>query len=213
MNHSNHARMPRLVRLAATFALTGGALIFGGHATASPGAHGPNGEHLDGPTAVSSAGSASPRLEAHSELFEIVGRLDAGELSLFIGRYDSNEPVLGAKVEVELGGLKSTALFHADAGDYAVSDKAMLAALARPGRHALLFTVTAGTDTDLLDGMLPVAKGATASAPAASPTTATLPSRAAWWVLGALSAAALAYALRRRRSPAGLAAPTTGAAR
>src|SRR5438105_2761993 len=108
-------RTRRFARLAATFTLTGFALAFCGAAAASPGAHGPNGEHLDGPPAAVASGTATPRLEAHSEMFEIVGHLAPGELALFINRYDSNEPVLGAKVDVELGGLKAAAPFHADA--------------------------------------------------------------------------------------------------
>lgn len=42
-----------------------------GPAWASPGAHGPNGEHLDGPAAAAPAGSL-PRLETFSEAFELV---------------------------------------------------------------------------------------------------------------------------------------------
>ena len=67
---------------------------------AGPGAHGPNGEHLDAPT-VAASGKASPRIEAKSELFELVGTLAGGELSLLIDRFQSNEPLLKAEVEVE----------------------------------------------------------------------------------------------------------------
>ena len=41
------------------------------------------------------------------------------ELSVTIDRYDSNEPVLGAAVEVESDGMRAAAQFHADHGDYA----------------------------------------------------------------------------------------------
>lgn len=126
-------------------------------AFASPGAHGPNGEHLDGPPSAAAAGSAQPRFEAHSELFEIVGRLEARQLQLYISRYESNEAVLRAKVEVELGAAKAPAEFNAEAGSYVLGDQVLLAALARPGRHALVFTITAGTETDLLDASLAVA--------------------------------------------------------
>lgn len=124
-------------------------------AWAGPGAHGPNGEHLDQPSAsATGAAAAQPRLEAKSERFELIGTLHATELSILIDRYDSNEPVLNAKLEVESGALKAQATFHADHGDYAVDDPAMLKALATPGEHALVFTVVAGQDSDLLDGVL-----------------------------------------------------------
>ncbi len=120
---------------------------------AAPGAHGPNGEHLDGPTTVRAA-SALPRVEAKSEAFELVAELRASELAILIDRYESNEPVLGAKLEVESGSLKAVAAFRAEQGDYVVTDAAMLKALAAPGEHGLVFTLVAGKDSDLLDGTL-----------------------------------------------------------
>lgn len=125
-------------------------------ASASPGAHGPNGEHLDGPAAAATAGSA-PHFETFSELFELVGQLSGGELSILIDRYETNEPVLNGKLEVEHKGIKANATFHADAGDYAVDDPKLLKALSAPGSHALVFTFVAGEDSDLLEGTLVVA--------------------------------------------------------
>jgi membrane fusion protein, heavy metal efflux system len=130
-------------------------LLLGGVAWGAPGAHGPGGEHLDTHTHAS-GGTSAPRLEAQSELFELVARLDGDELSILIDRYETNEPVLGAVVEVAFGDLKAKATFHADHGDYAVDDKTMLEALAAPGEHGLVFTVTAGEEVDLLDGTLVV---------------------------------------------------------
>lgn len=120
---------------------------------AAPGAHGPNGEHLDGPTPMHAA-SALPRLEANTDAFELVAELRASELAIVVDRYESNEPVLGANLEVESGSLKAVAAFRADQGDYAVTDAAMLKALAAPGEHGLVFTLVSGQDSDLLDGTL-----------------------------------------------------------
>lgn len=122
-------------------------------ALAAPGAHGPNGEHLDAPTAAVMA-SNLPRLEAKSESFELVAELRASELVIVVDRYESNEPVLGAKLEVESGGLKAAAAFRAEQGDYAVTDAALLKSLRTPGEHGLVFTLVAGADSDLLDGTL-----------------------------------------------------------
>lgn len=125
-------------------------------AFASPGAHGPNGEHLDTNQAGSAATSAAPRLEAKSELFELVGRLGGGELSILIDRFATNEPLLKADVEVESGQLKAKARFHEDLGDYAVDDPAMLKLLSTPGEHPVVVTIMAGEESDLLDGVLKV---------------------------------------------------------
>jgi hypothetical protein len=129
---------------------------------AAPGAHGPDGEHLDSPAATAS-GMSAPRLEAKSELFELVAELKAGELSILVDRYESNEPVLGAKVEIESGPHKAVAVFHADHGDYSVVDPTLLAALRSPGQHPLVIMVVAGDDADLLEGTLSVAAAANAA--------------------------------------------------
>lgn len=125
-------------------------------AFAAPGAHGPNGEHLD-EKATAVAGQSRPRLEAHSELFELVARLETGELTILVDRYETNEPVLGAELEVESGSLKASATFRTESGDYAVTDEALLSALSTPGEHAMVFTILAGDDSDLLDGTLVMA--------------------------------------------------------
>lgn len=109
-------------------------------------------DHGDTAMAVNTTGL--PRVEAHSDLFELVGQLDGQGLSLLIDRYDSNAPVLGAKVMVESGGIEASATFHAEHGDYAVTDERLLALLRQGNEHALVFTITAGDDSDLLDGTL-----------------------------------------------------------
>ncbi|QDF95306.1 hypothetical protein CJ010_01445 [Azoarcus sp. DD4] len=174
------------------------ALAVAGAAFASPGAHGPNGEHLDAPSGAIAV-SATPRVETHSEAFELVGKLDHGQLSFFLGRYETNEAVLGARVELEAGGLKATAAFRAESGDYLVSDAAMVAALARPGQHALVFTVEAGDDSDLLDASLTVAD---THAVAHTDGDAGLP--LAWTAAGVLGLAAVGTVALRRRRPASI---------
>ena len=134
-------------------------------AAAGPGAHGPNGEHLDAPTTARAA-SALPRLDAHTEAFELVAELRAGELVIWVDRHESNEPVLGATLDIESGALKAVAAFRAEQGDYVVTDAAMLTALAAPGEHGLVFTLVAGQDSDLLDGTLVTAGGGAAAAAA-----------------------------------------------
>lgn len=132
-------------------------------ALAAPGAHGPNGEHLDGPATMRAA-SALPRVEAKSEAFELVAELRATELAIVVDRFETNEPVLDAKLEIESGPLKAVAAFRPEQGDYVVTDAAMLKALAAAGEHGLVFTLVAGKDSDLLDGTLIGTSGRVATA-------------------------------------------------
>lgn len=155
---------PRRLPAHALRAMSALLLVASALSIAGPGAHGPNGEHLDGP-ATTRAASVLPRVEAQTETFELVATLLAGALSVLIDRYDSNEPVLNATLEVESGGLKAKATFHADQGGYAVDDPKLLALLRTPGEHGLVFTLTAGKDSDLLDGTL-VSPGSGAATPA-----------------------------------------------
>ena len=68
--------------------------------------------------------------------------LTADELSVLIDRYATYEPVLDA--EVESSGMRVSAKVHADNGDYAVADAAILKALRAPREHALVITLAAG---------------------------------------------------------------------
>lgn len=162
-------------------------------ALASPGAHGPNGEHLEGPATSPTAGNV-PRVETFSELFELVGHLSGGELSILIDRYDTNEPVLNGKLEVQYKGVKAQAKFHADIGDYAIDDEKFLKALAVPGKHPLLFTFVAAGESDLLEGTLEVPAAVQAEH---------LAHRRWWWLLliPALGVPAIILARARRRHP------------
>ena len=116
--------------------------------------------------------AAVPTLTTQSESFEIVARLYDDELGLYIDYWNSNAPVLNAQVEVELNGRKALAEFHADHGDYAVSDPEMIKALHEEGEHALLFSIVAGNEVDLLTGELHVH--------AESPVAAMVGGRSLW---------------------------------
>ena len=186
-------RISSLLRALATAALA--ATVSGG-ALAGPGAHGPNGEHLDGPTAAAAPGGSRPRVEAKSEQFELVATLSGGEFSMLIDRFATNEPVLGAQVEVESGGLKAKAPVHDDIGDYAVADEAMLKLLGKPGEHAIVITVIHGNESDLLDATLMV----TAEAPHGHEPSSS--SRRLWMGLGLVVALLIAVAVWRRRASA-----------
>lgn len=170
------------------------AMLVMSSASASPGAHGPNGEHLDGQLNATGATATVPRIETFTEAFELLGHLSGGELSIMIDRYETNEPVLNGALEVQYKDLKAKAKFHGDLGDYAIDDPKFLAAIAKPGTHALLFTLVAGEESDLLEGTLTVAAAADNHGHGHGVSR---------WLLAAIAAAILAVAAlfvaRRRR--------------
>lgn len=95
--------------------------------------------------------SANPRVEATSELFEIVGiptGAGDGKLVLHLNDFWSNAPVPKAAIEVTVGDATTKAtekqgLYELDAPW-----------VKKPGRYDLTFAVTAGDASDLLIGSL-----------------------------------------------------------
>lgn len=163
---------------------------------ASPGAHGPNGEHLDGPPASAAGSDGRPRAEGFSELFEFVAHLEKDALTMMMNVYETNEPVDGADVEVEFSGIKEKAKFDPATGVYRFDDAKLIAALSVPGKHPLTFNVTKGDDFDIVPGTLDVSEHAHEHAGGAL----------RWWLLGVgllLAAAIVVYLRRTRRRLAG----------
>lgn len=174
--------MKRLITLLLFLAMTSGAFAHGDEDHGQGAAASAHAEH-----------GAEPHLEAVTEGFELVGRVQPNELAVFVSRFETNEPVLNGKLEAELNGLKATAKFRPAQGDYVIDDRAFLQALAKPGTHAIVFTVAAGNDTDLLEGKLEVRPNVAASDHSHFP----------WkWVGGGTAALLVmaALALRQRRS-------------
>ena len=101
----------------------------------------------DAPATVS--GTAAPRAEARSDLFELVAIVRGGAAILYLDRFATNEPVTGASIEVGEGDTTANATPQPD-GTYRLDAPWV----ARPGRHELVFTVTAGDDADLLNATL-----------------------------------------------------------
>ena len=109
----------------------------------------PGHDHGDAPAA--SVGTASPRVTSHSDLFELVGVVEKGEMTIFLDRYATNEPVKDAKIDVEIGNIKGVAAVQPD-GSYLFKNDV----LAKSGELAVSFTVIAGKDADLLAGDLKI---------------------------------------------------------
>ncbi len=151
--------------------------------------------HDHGEAAPSATGTASPRVTGHSDLYEIVGVVEAGVMTVYLDRYASNEPVTGARVEVEAGAAKGIAAAQAD-GTYRFEH----AVLKQPGVLPVSFTVADKADTDLLAGDLTIGEDSHShsDAVAAKPWL-----RWAGWALAALAfLSAAVFALRKRTNRA-----------
>ncbi|MFA7291118.1 MAG: hypothetical protein WC023_02615 [Rhodocyclaceae bacterium] len=101
-------------------------------------------------------GKALPSVTAVSESYELVGRLGHDELAILIDRAATTAPVLDAVLTVELDGRSAAAPFHADHGDYSLTDAEMLGKLRQVGSKTLVFTLIVGDESDLLTGELDV---------------------------------------------------------
>ncbi|MBY0468654.1 MAG: hypothetical protein K2Q07_06725 [Burkholderiaceae bacterium] len=157
-------------------------------------AHGDE-DHGSAPAVPASPAAQALRVEATSELFEVVGVLDGGKFVMHLDRFASNEPVADAKISVEGGALQATVAVEHD-GIYT----AAAAGLAAPGTHPLVFTIQAGEVSDLLTGDLVVPGPAAAAA-----HTDTFYWRSNAWLalltlVAALILGASAIAWRRRRT-------------
>ena len=130
----------------------------------------------------------APRVEAHSDSFELVVVLESGKLTIYLDRFATNEPVTNAAIEIESGAFKATARSSGE-GVYT----APAAALTKPGEYPLVFTIRAAGETDLLNGTLGV-----------PPPPGAVSHPRDWiewlvWIAGALvGLAGIAWLLRRR---------------
>ena len=119
-------------------------------------AHGDE-DHGAAPATVAIGGA--PRIVTHSDLFELVGIVENGAITLYLDRFADNSPVTDAKIEVEMGAEKGVATVNSN-GTYRFPAKAF----AEPSEMPVTFTVSAGNDSDLLAGDLVVADEHTESA-------------------------------------------------
>ena len=146
---------------------------------------------------------ALPRGEADSNAFEIVAIARGENLEIYLDRFATNEPVIGATLEVESPGGPVKAAAGAD-GTYRVAAPW----LAKGGRTDLIFTVTAGDTTDILPLTIQAASGAAQNAaPRDSTSGGHISMASVLLVLGGVLMGALlsAIALRGGRRAAALA--------
>ena len=165
-------------------------------------------------TAPPASAFAAPRFDTASERFELVGALDGQRLVLWLDRAADTSPVTDATLELEIAGRPMRARAVGDT--YVIELDAPLA----PGRVAIVVTVVAGGDIDLLAaelvvpapaGVTPVGGPGPSGVAAAAPGAGSLPSAptapahgdalhtASIAALAAAFAAVAGWALGRRR--------------
>ena len=106
--------------------------------------------HVHGDEAPPPTVQTAPRATAASPLFELVAVARGTGLVVYLDRFDTNAPVIGAMVDVE------TPLGPASAvqdGEVYLLEAPWAA---NPGTYELLFTVAAETDIDFLTATLTI---------------------------------------------------------
>ncbi len=130
----------------------------------------------------------APRASGASEEFEVVAVLEGKRLVVYLDRFATNAPVVGAKVEVEGAGLKGLAR-EINPGTYAIDVATAIPA----AKHPLTFAVETADTADLLTATLDI------SAPVASVEHANgWKQWIAWVVAGILLLAVGGFLLVRR---------------
>ncbi len=95
---------------------------------------------------------AAPRFTAASELFEVVGMLNTKTLVVYVDRFDTNEPITKASIEIEVNGAKKLGALNTELGAFEFAADSF----AKPGNYALALTITAEDDIDIVAGHLVV---------------------------------------------------------
>ncbi len=117
--------------------------------------------HGDDAAAPTSPGvSLSPRLVARSADFELVGVARGRTLSLYLDRFADNQPVTGAKLDVEADGQTMSATAE-PGGTYTLTANWV----AQAGHHAVIVTIVSDQGSDLLAGTLDIPSAPAAASP------------------------------------------------
>ncbi|MEQ1714602.1 MAG: HlyD family efflux transporter periplasmic adaptor subunit [Hyphomicrobium sp.] len=120
-------------------------------AWANPSNAGPGHDH-DGGHATEGAQPVAgiPRIESTGAGIELVATAEGHKLTIYLDRLDTNEPVEGAVIEVSGEGISAVIAKPSGTGTYELEAEWV----DRPGARPLVFMVTAGPDSDLLNGTL-----------------------------------------------------------
>jgi membrane fusion protein, heavy metal efflux system len=107
--------------------------------------------HDHGPSPSAAAATASPRVAAVSENYQLVGIVEGEVLVIYLDRFADNAPVTTAKLEVTIGDVAAPAELQKN-GTYEVASPRLKSA----GSHEVIVTITDDAATDLLVGSLQI---------------------------------------------------------
>ncbi len=197
-----------LFRLGFFVALLG--ITFAGTAFAHEG-------HVHGDEAPPPTVQTAPRATAASPLFELVAVANGAGLVLYLDRFETNAPVIGAMVDVETPVGPASAVQD---GEVYLLEAPWAA---EPGTYELLFTIAAETDIDFLTATLTIPEPLVAAPVAAKPAATVIagqlragmasgldrlrnadPALIAIGLLGLLGGALVMALMRRRLMAAGV---------
>lgn len=133
------------------------ALLFGFGAAlgCAPGIVWAHGGGAEMSAALMQGPAAGARLAAESGDFELVAVAQGETLTIYLDRFTDNQPVSGAKLEIDTGDGKTAEAVADEDGEegvYTVTGPWV----AQPGHHDLVFTVLTDRGSDLLAGTLDV---------------------------------------------------------
>ena len=183
-------RYPDCLRLCARFSLVL-LLSLTPPVLSAPGAHGPNGEHLDIAN-PSPAGAINPSFEVFTEVFEVVGEVSDAKLTMNIHAFESNTPVEDAVVEAEIQSHTVNAIFDSATGQYVANLSEIPNFSHQAQLRDIQLTIFTDTQADLMSAEFVVPE-------LASPDNNDHHHHFPWWqlILGA-SLLAAGYAAGRR---------------
>lgn len=136
------ARVPLLSLLASVF------LVLSLSVKSSPGAHGPNGEHLD--MEQSNQAIQRPKFETFTESFELLGEVFSNELIIYLHDFETNTPIQFASIDLDVGALTASAAYDEAENRYIVNDDKFINAINASGEHEVIATVLTEDSGDLL---------------------------------------------------------------
>ena len=117
--------------------------------------------HDHGPPAPALPTAVKPRIAVETELYQLVAIASGEQLSLYLDRYGTNEPLTDGGIAILVGDRTLPATRLTDG-----SFTATVAGIAAPGQHDLVFNVSHRDGDDLLAGILNIPDTAAAiSAP------------------------------------------------
>ncbi len=114
----------------------------------SPGAHGPNGEHIE--LSQNNNTSLRPTFEAFSESFELVGEVVDDAVFVYLHDFQSNIPVQFADIELEVNGMAVSASFDESLNYYRTKNEDFVTQFSTPGEHEITLTILTEDNGDLL---------------------------------------------------------------